>query len=1388
MNPVSSLKDSEDEAVDTALEATTVSERATDVEEDAVEKSGDRMEEDHSTPATVFRIKLKQPRLNLQHKMSVPELCRNFSAVTWCGKLNALACASETCARIPSSNANPPFWIPIHIVNPERPTECAVFNVKADSPRDSVQFIEWSPTSCPRALLIANFHGRTTVWTQPSQGPANLVRDASCWQCEHEWRQDIAVVTKWLSGMAPSNSFHFCFTCSQAQYRWLSSNSSGPAAASSKLSFEEKFLSQQPLTSDFNCRYDRFIVDTDGYGEVIQIFWVLISARWPNFLCVCSVFSSGSLQLHWSQWPPTQSAAASKWFFTSKGLLGAGPSGIMAADAIITEVGTMHVAGVPIVNPSTVVVWEVTPGPGNGFQATAKTNVSNGVPPSLNPPCWTGFAPLAAYLFSWQEYLGSEGKQGKKQMDQEFNETVSLHCSPVSNFSAYVSPEAAAQSAATTTWGSGVTAVAFDPTRGGSVIAVVIVEGTYWYSDLDTEQSQFSYKLRIQCIYCVHIMFAKHAFVLPCHCITWQFMSPYDPDEGPSITGWRVQCWESSLQPVVLHPIFGNPTSSFGGQAPMQTVWLTRVNKSITPTNDFKCTQTAAAGPRSDERNTSDSSVEKEKRVSFDPFDLPSDVRTLARIVYSAHGGEVAVAFLRGGVHIFSGASFASVDNFQVDVGSAIAAPAFSSTSCCLASVWHDTRKDLTILKIMRVLPPAVPSSQVKVNSATLERAIADSRFWWSLLVGVDWWDAVGCTQSAAEDGIAVFSIMGVSPIDDGCCFVSVSLNSVIAVLDADFHSLPSTQHRQQHGPSLDRIKCRLLEGTNAQEVRALVLDMQARLLLDMLGKGIESALINPATLVPEPWQASGEMLSGIDPDAMAVDPALVSNIQVCFCCVIMCCYFWAVWDELGSFDHGLGIEELGPGESTKGKSRSTGQIPAYVDAILDLASHFITRLRRYASFCRTLASHAVTAGTGSSRSLVTSPTHSSASPSTSQNGTTSSTGSSQMQAWVQGAIAKISSTADGVPNSTPNPMSGPSPFMPISINTGTFPGTPAVRLIGDCHFLHRLCQLLLFCFFFRRRRYNMQKPQSIAPGKVEEINTISTRPVTGIARSEEVQSVRAGQIVPGTKGVEEGLAGRSVRLGSGNAGQGYTFEEFSYEIFTFMQVKVLFLILMDLCRRTASLVHPLPVSQVGGSNIQIRLHYIDGNYTVLPEVVEASLGPHMQNMPRPRGADAAGLLLRELELHPPAEEWHRRNMFGGPWSDPEDLGHEDDTPKLSTSSDPLELNSLEDHDSYYGAHGLWPRKRRLSERDAAFGLKTSVGLGAYLGIMGSRRDVVTAVWKTVLFILSLMQCVRCLRQTSAFASPCTTNPPNQNEREAWWISRWSYGCPMCSGSWVRVV
>jgi len=172
--------------------------------------------------------------------------------------------------------------------------------------------------------------------------------------------------------------------------------------------------------------------------------------------------------------------------------------------------------------------------------------------------------------------------------------------------------------------------------------------------------------------------------------------------------------------------------------------------------------------------------------------------------------------------------------------------------------------------------------------------------------------------------------------------------------------------------------------------------------------------------------------------------------------------------------------------------------------------------------------------------------------------------------------------------------------------------------------------------------------------------------------------------------------------------------------------------------------------------------------------------------MPRPRGADAAGLLLRELELQPPAEEWHRRNMFGGPWSEPDDFGPLDNMPRQKVGSINPHLSDMEeDYGNSLGVQSLWPRKRRLSERDAAFGLKTSVGLGGYLGVMGSRRDVVTAVWRTGLDG-EWYKCIRCLRQTCAFAQPGATNPTN--EREAWWISRWSHACPMCGGSWVKVV
>lgn len=54
-------------------------------EEEPVDKPDcdDPMEEDSSSvsPSAVFCIGLKQPRSDLQHKMSVPELCRNFRSV-----------------------------------------------------------------------------------------------------------------------------------------------------------------------------------------------------------------------------------------------------------------------------------------------------------------------------------------------------------------------------------------------------------------------------------------------------------------------------------------------------------------------------------------------------------------------------------------------------------------------------------------------------------------------------------------------------------------------------------------------------------------------------------------------------------------------------------------------------------------------------------------------------------------------------------------------------------------------------------------------------------------------------------------------------------------------------------------------------------------------------------------------------------------------------------------------------------------------------------------------------------------------------------------------------------------------------------------------------------
>lgn len=54
------------------------------------------------------------------------------------------------------------------------------------------------------------------------------------------------------------------------------------------------------------------------------------------------------------------------------------------------------------------------------------------------------------------------------------------------------------------------------------------------------------------------------------------------------------------------------------------------------------------------------------------------------------------------------------------------------------------------------------------------------SRFWWSLLVGVDWWDAVGCTQSAAECGVGkcvniFYSLGELNDSTEMKCFLTLS-------------------------------------------------------------------------------------------------------------------------------------------------------------------------------------------------------------------------------------------------------------------------------------------------------------------------------------------------------------------------------------------------------------------------------------------------------------------------------------------------------------------------------------------------------------------------------------------------------------------------------------
>ncbi|CAK9278664.1 unnamed protein product [Sphagnum jensenii] len=272
----------------------------------------------------------------------------------------------------------------------------------------------------------------------------------------------------------------------------------------------------------------------------------------------------------------------------------------------------------------------------------------------------------------------------------------------------------------------------------------------------------------------------------------------------------------------------------------------------------------------------------------------------------------------------------------------------------------------------------------------------------------------------------------------------------------------------------------------------------------------------------------------------------------------------------------------------------------------------------------------------------------------------------------------------------------GPVGPLPLSVSTANFPGTPAVRLIGDCHFLHRLCQLLLFCLIFQKRQL-LRFVGGVAGRTGETVNKV------GPVKEEAMAGVRSS---PATVvKVEDG--GQIVNRSTGTITKGSD------------EVKNLFLVLVDLCKKTAQLPHPLPKSQVGNNTPTPQLHFIDGQFNVAPEVVEASLGPHMQNLPRPRGADTAGLLMRELELHPPSEEWNRRTL-------------------------------------------------------------SAVGLGSFSNLLGSRHDVITSVWKAAQHGI-WHKCLRCGRQTSSSSTASNVAVPSPTVREMW-AGRWAFGCPMCGG------
>lgn len=115
--------------------------------------------------------------------------------------------------------------------------------------------------------------------------------------------------------------------------------------------------------------------------------------------------------------------------------------------------------------------------------------------------------------------------------------------------------------------------------------------------------------------------------------IAGYYISPGNPDAGPALTGWRILRWESGTKPVNIHPLFENTSCP----PPTMTTWASVAQQNITRGRFSKNSHFSQKPP---------------------DHERPVNPRSVAKVVFAAHGGELAVALFSGEVHVFSGSTF----------------------------------------------------------------------------------------------------------------------------------------------------------------------------------------------------------------------------------------------------------------------------------------------------------------------------------------------------------------------------------------------------------------------------------------------------------------------------------------------------------------------------------------------------------------------------------------------------------------------------------------------------------------------------------------------------------------------------------------------------------